>query len=139
MKVISSWPDYGRNVIVAVTEAGETFMLPILPDAFGTEWLPVTRTVARKTPLQRFDDSIVRFIEVSGKEPKILLLGPQDIDRMEKLMRDGVRFLETRKEPGWHMRFNGIELGGWLGVEDGTVVVCDEKFKVLGSFAWMSK
>lgn len=94
--------------------------------------------IVPRSPIQRFEDGLSRYRERSSAEPKILLLSPRDIDRMEKLMREGVRFPMggEHKYPGWHMRFNGIELGGSIGVEEGTVVVCAADFQVLGAFAW---
>lgn len=103
--------------------------------AFGRLY---ARAYKPKSPIERFDDSVARLTERWGKEPRILLLSQRDFDRMETLMREGLR-LPVRKEPGWQMRFNGIELGIWRGVDDGSVVGCDEDFKVMGSFAWVSQ
>jgi len=137
VKIIASWPNYGSGHIVAVCEDGSVYSLPTLDSGMlvATEWLLLATAIGgkQKSAIQRFEDALSRYTERSTAEPKILLLSPRDIDRMGQLMREDVRFPMSG---GWHMRFNGIELARWLGVEEGTVVVCAADFQVLGSFAW---
>jgi hypothetical protein len=143
-KIVSSWPNYGAGVIVAVAEDGSVFSLPMLEGGrlVASEWIPVAPPVGTKRkdddPLIRLENALIRYRTRARQEPKIMALDDREYERLGRLIAGegaaGSRFSELSR-----YKFHGIEIVGHLGVEPGVVVVCDENFKLLGAFAWNSK